>query len=185
MSLYLIGHAMLFQILWFTCVLDAENMLIWPELICLSCLYLWGVYFKHSARKDLSLMIIGVFIAYLAEPVWISQDVIAYPSHSNTITPPIWITVLWAGFALSFNHSLSWLKLSPAISCLVGIVGSLISISAAIRLGSVQAPQGWLFVILGYCSIWGVIVPGLAYLTHQQGRQKARRNDLALGGNKP
>jgi hypothetical protein len=50
---------------------------------------------------------------------------------------PLWILALWLSFALTFNHSLAWLRSRPAAAVLLGALGGPLAYASAARLAGV------------------------------------------------
>lgn len=73
--------------------------------------------------------------------------------------PPLWVSSLWALFATSINHSLSWAGSNTLLAILVGGIGGAFSYLAAIKVGAAH------FLINDYLGIaflvaaWGTIFP--------------------------
>ena len=51
---------------------------------------------------------------------------------------PIWIVLMWAGFALTINHSLAWLAAHPLLPALMGLFGGPMAYYAGLKLGAVE-----------------------------------------------
>lgn len=72
---------------------------------------------------------------------------------------PAWITSLWALFATSINHSLSWVGKSLWISILVGAVGGTFSYMTAIQVGAAHfLVPTWVGIAI-LVAIWAVVMP--------------------------
>jgi len=159
----IIGNAVLFQVLWFSAVFGAKGTLLWPAVICLMALLGWGFLFAKQIKPDLRLALVGVLIAFAVEPIWIGQELVIYPLQPDAFYPPAWIVILWVGFAVSFNHSLKWLRHRYLLGALLGGVGSVCSITAALRLEVITVPQGWFAFVIQYGAVWATIVPLLIW----------------------
>lgn len=112
----------------------------------------------------------GLLIAYTAEPVWLSQGLIHYKGQGDLNLPPDWITLLWVAYAIGFNHCLQWLQTRRILAVVLGLVGSLMSITAGARLGALSFPQGWFDLAVVYGPLWALITPALAWLAWRLNR---------------
>jgi drug/metabolite transporter (DMT)-like permease len=76
----------------------------------------------------------------------------------------LWILLLWAGLALTLNHSLAWLQSRLMLAAVLGGVSSPLSYLAAERLGAVDivTESGVWFIGLGLS--WAVALPLLLWL---------------------
>ncbi len=174
-TLSIVGNAVLFQLLWLAAILGAGNGVIWPGLACLAALFLWSLLFRNPLRADLRMALIGVLVAYSVEPIWIGLHLVEYPLQPDGSAPPIWIVLLWAGFAMSCNHSLAWLRNRLLWGSLLGTAGGIASITAANRLGVVGMPNGWLSIALLYGLVWSLICPALVWLSMRQLEENPER----------
>ncbi len=149
-----------FQTVWFAAVIGAAQGHSWLGPIVFG---LWAlVHFRLSTcrRQDLALLVIAVVAGTLIDSVYQFAGLVEYRGWSlMTALAPLWITVLWANFALALNHSLRWLKGRIIGSVLLGAIGGPISYWAGERLGALEIAQpDWLgLVIIGV--VWALITP--------------------------
>lgn len=165
------GNAVIFQGLWFAAVLGAKHSLNWPAVALLAVLLCWAVLTSGELRADFRMALVGVLIAFTVEPIWIGQGLITYPQQPEAYFPPLWIVALWVGFAVCFNYSLGWLKKHFLLGFALGGIGSVCSITAALRLGAIEMPMGWTPFVIQYGMIWAIIVPLLSWYSARAGIQ--------------
>ncbi len=80
---------------------------------------------------------------------------------------PLWILLLWAGLALTLNHSLAWLQSRLWLAALLSGLASPFSYLAAAKLGGVQIiTESWLWLI-GLGVSWAIALPALLWLAGQ------------------
>jgi hypothetical protein len=170
------GNAIWFNLLWFAAVIGADAAILWPALACLLMLIAWATVYGRRLRTDMQMAVAGLLIAYTAEPIWLSAGTIVYAGQGDLGLPPAWITLLWVGFAISFNHCLEWLNKRFLLATFLGLAGSMSSITAGARIGALDMPQGWLDAVLLYSPAWAIITPALVWLSARF-RTLASRNE--------
>lgn len=161
------GNALWFNALWFAAVIGSTHGLLWPALVCMAGLLAWTVVCGGDWRADCRMAVAGMLVALTVEPVWINAGALTYPDVGALGLPPTWIVVLWAGFAVSFNHCLAWLRGRMLLAAVLGSAGSLSSISAGLSLEAVVMPEGWLQAALFYAPVWAFLTPALAWLSER------------------
>ena len=73
---------------------------------------------------------------------------------------PVWIIVLWAGFALTLNHSLAFLKQHVLWSLLFGAIGGPLAYLGAARLfNAVEFTAPDMQVVLALGIAWAIATP--------------------------
>lgn len=163
-----VGNFVLFQLLWFAAVLGAAQGASWWALPVLIAMLAWTPITGASLLADLRLLIIGVAIGLVFEIAFIASGAIAYQAQWSNWAPPVWIIALWAGFAISFNHSMAWLCQRPGLACVFGGTGAVLSLLAGLRLGAAEALMPSWQVALIYGLSWAVLVPALGLLARQR-----------------
>ena len=159
-----VGNFVLFQVLWFAAVGGAAigfSMLALPVLLAM---FGWSLMTGGPLRADGFMLLAGVLIGLLFEVLFLASGVLAYQGQSLEWAPPLWILMLWAGFAMTFNHSMAWVRGRSLLAVLLGACGSVLSLFAGVRLGAAEvlAPAWTVAVIYG--ASWAVMVPALAWL---------------------
>ena len=94
------------------------------------------------------------------------SELVLYTNHgwSYSVTP-LWIIVLWMGFAITLNSSLSWLKKKIKLSIVFGAIGGPLAYLAGEKLEAVtlMAPVTLIVIAIG----WSIITPLLIYISHK------------------
>ncbi|MBZ2188557.1 DUF2878 domain-containing protein [Alcanivorax sp. JB21] len=159
----IVGNFVFFQVLWFAAILGAARGVIWPVLLVLAMLVGWALAHERNVRQEVRMLMAGLVVGAIAELVWLNAGVISYRTAWSAHFAPIWILALWAGFAVSFNYSLGWLKGRPFVAAAFGGFGSAGSVVGGVRLGAAEAPEGLLLLAICYGVLWSLIVPMLAW----------------------
>lgn len=129
-------NAILFQLTWFGCVLGAATGQLWWGVPTLAGLVLFSA---HSGRlpRDVALVACLVPLGWMLERFWIAQGVLVY----ETDGVPVWIAMLWAGVALTVNHSLGWFRRYPFCGAALAALAAPLCYMGGSRLDAVVVPD--------------------------------------------
>lgn len=157
-------NAALFQVVWFATVAGAGAGMWWAGLPALAAFAIWQLPRSRWPRADLALLACGVALGLAVDSLLIAGGWLRFatPQPSPQFAP-VWILVLWAGFALTVNHSLAFLKRRPALAMLFGGLGGPLAYLGAQRLFAAvafTAPQ-W-HVLAALAVAWAISMPLLA-----------------------
>jgi len=153
------------QALWFGAVMGAAQGLLWLAPVLLMGFALWEFHPVRRVYGDFQLMLVAVLIGLILDTTWVKLGWIEFAaSWALSEHAPLWILLLWAGLALTLNHSLAWLQSRLVLAAFLGGLSSPLSYLAAERLGAVKIvneSEVW-FVGLGLS--WAVALPVLLWL---------------------
>lgn len=165
----IVVNAALFQIVWLTTVAGAGIGLWWTGLPALLLFAIWQLRTSQWPRADLTLVASGIVFGLLID------SLLVFGGWLRFATPlpwadyaPVWIGVLWAGFALTLNHSLAYLKTHLLLAFVFGAVGGPLAYVGAARLFSAvrfEAPFGE--VVLALAIAWALAIPAMSWLSRQ------------------
>lgn len=132
-------NALLFQLLWFAAVLGAANGYRWLALPVLILLCLWNWRLPQTRRADLRMLLVVATIGFLIDSLFAATGWIVYASSGPVEhLAPLWILLMWCGFALTVNHSLAPLLSYRWLALLSGAVFGPLAYFGAARLGAVR-----------------------------------------------
>jgi len=80
--------------------------------------------------------------------------------------PPLWLFMLWMGFAATLRQSLSFFTDRYMLASALGGVGGSSTYIAAAELGAVQLDWGLLNSFLALTIVWSFLFPLLVFLSH-------------------
>jgi hypothetical protein len=148
-----------YQLVWFAAVCGASRGLTWPALLVMALFAAWQLSVSPSRTADLRLVAAALLMGAVLDGAFSASGVLHYAARSAALPPggsPLWILALWAAFALTFNHSLSWLTGRPLLGLVVGAAGGPLAYLGAARLGAVSfAAPAW-HGLLGLADGWAV-----------------------------
>lgn len=132
-------NAVVFQALWFACVIGGAKGILWPAMLLMLALLVWQMADARRHPSDVKLMLLAIILGLLVDSIWINFGLMEF-SDKRPIAwlSPIWIVMMWAGFALTINHSMAWLAAHPLLPALMGIIGGPMAYYAGLKLGAVK-----------------------------------------------
>lgn len=155
-----------FQLVWFAGVGGAANGLWWPGPVALVLFAGWHLRPAIRARGDLPLMGLALVLGFITDTLMAAGGLSRYAAAVPTAPwAPLWILSLWAGFALTLNHSMRWLTARPwLVAPLAAIVGPATYLAAAKVWGAVSllAPRVEALGTLASCWFVAMLTLSLA-----------------------
>ena len=135
---FTIVNAILFQAVWFSCVIGAgANGLDWLAVVAIIILT-GAVFFSPHPRSDLYVGLSAVVIGMGLDTLWVYAGILVF--DTGTIAP-FWIGILWFGLGLTVNHSLSWFRDQRFLGPLIVGCFAPITYLTGQRFGAVVVPD--------------------------------------------
>lgn len=160
----LLGHFILLQLLWPVAVLGAVQGWRWESALVVAAMPVWTALRRLPVRRDLRMLFSGLAIGVVFELVLVGLGLIEYRLTPGPGLVPLWILMLWAGFALNFNHCLAWLQGRWWLGAGLGAFGGPASVLVGASLGAASLPAGVLPLVVFYGGCWALVVPLLGWL---------------------
>jgi len=155
---------LLFQAGWLICVLGAAHGRTTLALATVSLLIMIHLTVTPDRISDVRLFAYALIFGFVFDGLIQFNGLILYndAGWSFPLTP-LWILMLWILFAMTLNHSLSWLKGRIFVSSLFGALGGPLAYMAAEKLGAITiaTPQSIITLLVG----WAIITPALVFLS--------------------
>lgn len=148
------ANVALFQAGWFTSVLGAAHG--HPYL---GPLVVGGVlvvhFFGFRVPGDGALVVASTVVGVVAESLLAASGLVSYGAEAGV---PLWIVGLWSNFAITLNHSLSWLGRSLLLAAAAGAVAGPAAYWAGARLGAIElvSVPG---ALLALAAVWACALP--------------------------
>lgn len=153
------------QALWFAAVMGAAVNLTWPALAVLAGFAIWQLFPANRICSDLAMIPVAVFIGFILDSNWIRLGWIEYSNPGKVPgLAPYWILILWAGLALTLNHSLAWMRSKPLMTGLITTVVSPLSYLGGESLGGLKIINDSWHWVVGLGVSWGIALPLLLWL---------------------
>lgn len=167
-----------FQIVWFAAVAGAAKSIWWAGPLALVIFAIYHFGRGVAVRGDFKLMWVALALGFVTDTLMATSGLSTYSAPIPTAPlAPLWILSLWAGFALTLNHSLHYLASRPLIVApLAAMVGPISYYGAGRVWGAVNiAPPVWnALVVLGLCWLVSMLALSLA------ARRFSRRPDNSV-----
>lgn len=159
-----LSNFILFQLTWFCSVLGAANNLQWLAL----CGLLIFIAFHFCTTKlryaDSVIMASAFILGGLFDTLWVYLGWVSFKHAAFSPLPPYWLICLWLAFALTINHSMSWMKSHYWLALLAGAISGPLSYLAGARLGAMQ----WIHVAPAAIALtvsWALFMPFFLWLS--------------------
>lgn len=153
-----------FQVVWFSAVIGAAQGVAWagPLAACVFCALVLGL--GGRAREDLGVLAVALPLGFVMDTLWVRLGWLSFASPSPEGFAPFWILAMWAGFALTINHSLSRLRDMPWAAVALGAIGGPLAYAAAARgFGAASFTGDSTWALAGIGLGWAMAMP-LLYL---------------------
>lgn len=150
-------NAVLFQIVWFCCVIGGAKGVLWPAAVSCIVLALWQLHPKRRHATDFMLVGAAIVLGLIVDSTWTYVGFMDFKTHwPSKAIAPIWMLLLWFGFALTLNHSLSWLNKHPLLPAIMGLIGGPMSYLAGLKLGAVSYLDNTLVISVCLALAWAI-----------------------------
>jgi hypothetical protein len=107
-------------------------------------------------RADLSCVLLAAGAGLLLERFWMEMGTFEY-AGTSALGVPWWIIGLWAGVALTVNHSLAWLRPRPWLGAVLAAAAAPLSYGAGAQLGAVSIGNGLEWVSAAWAAAFFVL----------------------------
>ncbi|MFT6712455.1 MAG: hypothetical protein ACJATO_002845, partial [Arenicella sp.] len=167
-------NAVLFQTLWFACVLGSSQTLLWPAMLMMGVMMVWQLHPGRRHPNDIKVLLAAVVLGLIIDTIWVTFGFMVFkdPRPVPWLSPG-WIIIMWAGFALTINHSMSWLSLHPMLPALMGLIGGPLAYFAGRRLGAVEYLTDPVLISCMLAIAWAIALSLLVMLGHAKPKNKA------------
>lgn len=163
----LVTNVILFQLVWFVSVIGAANAMPFLSLAMLAIMSVLHFYAANNPLRELGLLLIVAITGFAVDSTLLQTGIVQYQGPVPFINfAPIWIVVLWAGFAATLNVSLRWLRQNIPVAFVLGAVFGPLAYYGGEKLGALTVHQGALgFVVIGL--FWSILMPILFSLARR------------------
>lgn len=149
------------QIVWFACVAGASRGMVW--LGPLAAIVFAAITLARGGKRDADLktLALALPIGFALDSTFAASGWMIYAERWPwQHAAPIWIWALWAGFAMTLNHSLAFLADRPWPAALLGLFGGPLAYwTAAGAFDAVSFGVPALWVMAALAVAWALVVP--------------------------
>jgi len=151
----------LFYIGWLICMHQAPGNYPYIGPLVVAAILGYNLVMTHMKIVDLILIAVLALVGTIVDTIYIQAGMITYKGGYASFPniAPLWITSLWALYAISINHSLVWLNYNMTLAALMGAGGAISSYLVGIKLEGAEFlwPEYTSLAVIGV--VWAVVVP--------------------------
>lgn len=156
-----IAGFLLFDLVWFAAVIGREDW-IWITLaLVVGQLVLTWSSGRWQPRLIVQLALGGL----LLEAILATMGLIDF---SGDALLPLWLVLLWVGFAGMALTALDWLQHKVAVAALIGFFGGPVSYVIGAGVDAATAPHGLWIMSLGYAVAYAIYMAWFAVMVKRQ-----------------
>ena len=160
-SALLIGNVVGFQAVWMASIAGAGQGYAWTGPLAALVFVAAMLAFGGKTRQDLRMLALALPIGFLLDTAFAASGWLRYAEPTPWVfAAPVWIWSLWAGFALTLNHSMAFLRGRPWACALFGLVGGPLAYwtaAGAFDAVSFGVPVAWALAALAIG--WAAVLP--------------------------
>jgi hypothetical protein len=155
------GNVIGFQLVWLASIGGAGAGWAWAGPVAAMVFVAAMLAFGGKRSDDLRMLAIALPLGLALDSGFAASGWLVYAEPGPwPALAPAWIVSLWAGFALTLNHSMAFLRARPAAAAVFGLVGGPLAYwTAAGAFDAVEfgVPVAW---ALGALAIgWATVLP--------------------------
>jgi hypothetical protein len=170
-------NAILYQATWLIAIAGAARGWWWAGPLALALFAGWQLAVSAQRRADVLLLLYAAAIGFAIDSAFAQSNLIDYAAAMPwPRLAPGWIVALWMSFALTLNHSLSYLKTHAFVAAALGAIGAPLAYLAAAHWGALSFPAPSAPALLMLAAGWAVITPVLCHLA----QALSQRGSVAL-----
>lgn len=160
---FAIANLLGFQAVWFAAVIGAAQGMPWAGPLAALVFGVAHFIWTPDRGGDAKLLAVSLPMGLLADSLLVVTGVLVFTSPwPSTYLAPAWILAMWAGFALTLNHSMAFLRGRPWLAAAFGAIGGpLAYLGAANGFDAVSFGTSTTVAMLALGAVWGLALPVL------------------------
>ena len=150
-----------FYIGWWGCILGSSNgyPYIGPLLTIVFIIF-HGNFFMISTKEIQLIVIVGLVGTFVDSCLFLSKFFIYAGAYSdNLFIAPLWITAMWAGFAATINHSMTFFQGKWLLMVIAGAIFGPAAYYTGEGFGAISFQLTPLLSLLIIGAVWAVAMP--------------------------
>ncbi len=156
-----LGNVIGFQLVWLASIGGAGVGLAWAGPVAALVFVAAMLAFGGQRRADLRLLAITLPLGFSMDSAFAASGWLVYAEAGPwPMLAPAWIGALWAGFALTLDHSMGFLRDRPTMAAAFGLFGGPVAYwTASGAFGAVAfcVPTAWALAALAVG--WAAMLP--------------------------
>lgn len=149
-----IFNFVLFQGLWFLCVLKADAV---AAAIAGLGVLVHLLLVSQAPAREARFIIMAAALGVFVDTLWQNLGVLRFPDHTGAYSQgmvPVWLVGLWLAFVTTLSHSLGWIRQHGQLPYVLAPIAGPVAYYAATELGPVEIGHGY----------WGLAALALGWL---------------------
>lgn len=156
-------NAVLFQVVWFVCLLAGS---VWALVATFIYLWIHDRYFMRT-RKEWRLLFTFAMLGFVIDSTLFQLGVFSNQDSSGVNLAPLWLICLWASTATLFAHSLSVFRARYRLLVIIGAIGPVFSYYAGAKMAGIRLAEPAFFSLALIAAIWAMVLPIGFYLSEK------------------
>ena len=164
--LFVVANVLLFQLCWVAFVGGAGKGRWWLGFPLLAGFAAWQLAISRWPRADVLLIVVSAVLGFAMDSALVQAGLLEYSAPVPWEGfAPLWMVGLWIGFALTLNHSMTFLHGRPALAALLGVIaGPFAYWIAASQWNAATLHEPMWQPLAALAVAWGILTPVLAEL---------------------
>lgn len=150
-------NILIFNAAWFTLIFTQNTFLI-PLLL----LFIVQFYYSKNKVTESKILITIPLLGITIDSLLMHSGVFNFPNHENYFIP-LWLMLIWLGFATTVNKSLLFLAKKPFLQCLIGATLVPLNYLAGESLGAVNFSYSHVTTFIVLSLIWAPLLMLIFY----------------------
>lgn len=152
-----------YQLVWLVAVNSATRARPWLGVAAAALFVIAQGFASRERAADARTLLLAVGLGVAIDGSLNASGLLRYAATRPALGAPIWILAIWAAFALTFNHSLAFLRGRPVPAAMLGAIGGPAAYATAARgFGAVSfAEPTWIALLVLACA-WAATMALLA-----------------------
>jgi hypothetical protein len=155
----------LFQSVWFVLILSAAHLSYYGMTLGILLIIL-QLLLAGNTPNDWLIGLLALAAGFIHDSLLNYFNFISYNLVFIDKFSPIWIVGLWVSFALTINHSLSWLKNKVVLQVFFGGIGGPLAYLAGQKLGAIELTSDNTPYIL--IVSWAILTPLIFFFSNKR-----------------
>lgn len=157
-----------YQLVWFGVVICAARGQPWLSVALAAAFAAAQWLASKQQASDTRLLVCAVACGIVLDGTLAASGLLEYTSQQPSLLAPVWILALWAAFAMTINHSMTFLRGRPWLAAAFGAIGGPLAYLGASRgFDAVAFPDPAMPALLGLALGWGLAMTALAVLAER------------------
>ncbi|MCB1136761.1 MAG: DUF2878 domain-containing protein [Chlamydiia bacterium] len=158
-----------FYLVWFVCLWGAvQGRHYLGPLLVLGTIVIHCII-SPQWRKDLAIIVLVSLSGSVLDSAYMALGMMEYATP-NPLIPwlcPLWLTSLYALFAMTVDHSLAWIQRHWSLAVISGALGGAFSYIAGERVHAVHFLWSYSTVVVAIAIVWAIVTPSWLYMSRK------------------